>query len=81
MIDKNTYLNLKREIKHLCRKNVIALCDDMGLNEKERELLLCFYDDKTIVQTCMELGISSMYYNRHLKLIFSKINDYKNTLN
>ena len=40
MIDKRTYLNLKKEIKSICRQNVIKLCDDAQLNEDERKLLL-----------------------------------------
>lgn len=81
MLDKKTYLNLKKEIRCLCRKNVITLCDDMELNEEERNLLMYFYDGKTKIQTCMELGFGTTYYSEHLRLLFEKINDYKNTLN
>ena len=80
MIDKNTYLNLKREIKCLCRKNVVKLCDEVELNENERKLLLSFYDDDSRTSTCMKLAISEMYYKQHLKMIMNKIHDYKNTL-
>ena len=80
MIDKNTYLNLKKEIKCLCRKNVLALCDEMDLSDEERDLLLYFYDGKSRSRTCIDLCMSSTYYSEHMKILFSKINDYKNTL-
>ena len=80
MIDKETYLNLKKEIKSICRQNVIKLCDDMELTKEERTLLMRFYDDDSRLSTCMKLSISEFYYTRHLKMIFNKINDYKNTL-
>jgi len=79
MIDKRTYLNLKKEIKNLCRQNVIKLCDDMQLNTDEKELLMSFYDDDSRTSTCMKLSIGEMYYKTHLKQIFNKIYDYKNT--
>lgn len=80
MLDKTTYLNLKKEVKCLCRKKVITLCDEMELSEEERKLLMYFYDGKTRVQTCMEMCVSPTYYNNHMKILFSKINNYKNTL-
>ena len=80
MIDKNTYLNLKTEIKHLCRKNIIELCDNMELNQEERQLLINFYDNKSRIQTCMEMGMSQDTYTTHMKLLFTKIHNYKNTL-
>ena len=81
MLDKKGYLNLKKEIKFMCRTNVLKLCDDIQLNDEERKLLLYFYDGKSRIQTCMEMCISITYYTEHLKIIFNKINDYKNTLN
>lgn len=81
MIDKTTYLNLKKEIKRLCRKNVVKLCDEVELNDNERELLMSFYDDDSRTSTCIKLSISDKYYKTHLKMIFNKIYDYKNTLN
>lgn len=79
MLDKREYLNLKKEIKCLCRKNVIDLCDKMELNQEERDMLMYFYDGKTRARTCIDLCISSTYYSEHMKILFNKINDYKNT--
>lgn len=80
MLEKKKYLFLKKEIRCMCRKNVTKLCDDMELNDEERDLLLYFYDGKSKVQTCIDLCVSATYYNNHMKTLFSKINDYKNTL-
>lgn len=80
MIDKKTYLDLKKEIKCLCRANVIKLCDDMELNTEEKTLLMYFYDGKTRTRTCYDMCISTTYYRDHMRTLFSKINDYKNTL-
>lgn len=80
MIDKKIYHDLKKVIKCLCRKNVIKLCDEVELNNEERKLLMSFYDGNSRTTTCIDLGISETYYNKHLKIILSKIYDYKNTL-
>lgn len=79
MISREEYLALKREIKFWCRKNITKLCNEMELNDEERKFLMYFYDGKTRVQTCMELCVSATYYNNKMKIIFSKIKDYKNT--
>lgn len=79
MLDRTEYLNLKKEIKSLCRKNVVALCDEMGLNEEERNLLLYFYDGKSRIETSIDLHVSIEYYSQHMKMLFNKIYDYKNT--
>lgn len=80
MMDKKTYHDLKRNIKSMCRKNVLKLCDDMELNDEERNFLMYFYDGKTRVEVCMSLSISITYYRTRMKNIFEKIYDYKNTL-
>lgn len=79
MIDKVTYLQLKREIKCLCRANVVKLADDMELNAEDKELLLAFHNGDTRTKVCYDMSISTEYYRNHMKLLFSKIYDYKNT--
>lgn len=79
MINKELYLQLKKEIKCLCRKNVVKMCDDMELNETERTLLLDFYDNKTVTHTSINLCISQKTYSKYMRTLFSKIHDYKNT--
>ena len=44
MIDKKTYLEMKRYIKCLSRKNIVDICDEIELTQIERNLLLRFYD-------------------------------------
>jgi len=79
MIDKVTYLQLKKEIKCLCRASVVKLANDMELNTEDKELLLSFYDGDTRIKVCLDMGISTEYYRTHMRLLFSKIYDYKNT--
>jgi hypothetical protein len=52
----------------------------MELNDTERKLLIDYYDNKMVQQTCLELCIGLTTYNKYMKELFSKINDYKNTL-
>lgn len=80
MINKKDYLSLKKEIRCMCRKNVLKLCDDMELTDTERKILIDFYDNETLVSTCIDLNISNHTYNTKIKILFSKIKDYKNTL-
>ena len=80
MIDKNTYLNLKREIRYLSYNNILELCDNMKLDKEERQLLIDYYKKKKAIQTCMETNISPNTYTNHMKILFTKIYNYKNTL-
>lgn len=79
MIDKNTYTKLKNEIRCYPCNYVLELCDSMKLNNDERQLLMDFYNKKKVVHTCMEIGMSTMTYTRHLKEILTKYYNYKNT--
>lgn len=79
MIDKKLYIQLKKEVRCLCRKNLLKMCEDMELNNFEKDLLLDFYDNKTVVEICMKHNINKNSYIRYLKNIFNKIYDYKNT--
>lgn len=72
MIDKSTYHVLKQQIRCFCRKNV-------ELTEYEINLLMNYYDKVSRVQTCMDLGISTTTYSNDMKILFSKIYNYKNT--
>lgn len=79
MIDRETYLDLKKHIKCMCYNNVEKMCSDMNLNKEERTLLLNFYNGVTRTKTCFELSISTTYYLTHMRILFSKINDYLKT--
>lgn len=79
MIGKKEYLALKRDIKCFCRPNILKLCDDMELSETERKLLIDFYNGEMVQHTCMELSITAPTYNKNMRVLFSKIYDYKNT--
>ena len=79
MLDKKSYLDMKRYLKSLCRKNIINLCEDMELTKYEKDLLLSLYDNKTRVQTSMELSISMGKYTFDMKNLMNKIYNYKNT--
>lgn len=80
MIDKSTYHVLKRQIRCFCRNNVEELCKNMELTEYEINLIMKYYDKVSRVQTCMDLGISTTTYSNDMKILFSKIYNYKNTL-
>lgn len=79
MLDKKTYLSLKKDIRCCCRNNIKQLCDDMELNDFERKLLCKFYDGDMVDKVCLELCISKPTYTKCMKILFSKIYDYKNT--
>lgn len=79
MIDKSTYHVLKRQIRCFCRSNVEELCKNMELTEYEINLLMNYYDKISRVQTCMDMGISTTTYSNDMKILFSKIYNYKNT--
>ena len=79
MIDKKLYIQLKRDIRCLCRPNLIKLCDEVELNDFERSLLIELYENKTSVDVCMRYGINKNSYTMYMKKILTKIYNYKNT--
>lgn len=80
MIDRNSYINLKHEIRYMAKPDVLKLCDDMMLDNEERTLLINFYDNRMVISTCMELSFGTTTYNKKIKALFTKIHNYKNTL-
>ena len=79
MINKKLYLQLKRDIKCLCRPNLLKLVDEVGLNDFERSLLIELYEDKTSIDVCIRYNLNKNTYTDCMKKILSKIYDYKNT--
>ena len=79
MLDKKSYLDMKKYLKCLCRKNALQLCEDMQLTEYERDLLLSLCDNKSRIQTSMNLSISIGKYTTDMKNLMNKIYNYKNT--
>lgn len=78
-MNKENYHKIKRQIKCLCKSNFLNLCNEVGLNDYEKDLLLSYYNGKTQVQTCIDMNISLNTYTNHLRIIINKIYDYKNT--
>ena len=79
MLSREQYLSLKREIRCFCRKHIKDLCCEMELNNFKKELLMRFYDKEKVQKTCMDLGLSQPTYTLNMKILLSKIYDYKNT--
>lgn len=79
MINKEDYIRLKRDIRCMCYTNIVKLCDNMNLNNEERTLLLKYYNGDTRTKICYDMNISAKYYTTHIKVLFSKINDYLKT--
>ncbi len=80
MISKDVYLDTKRWVKCLCRTNLKQLCEDMELTEYEKKLIIGYHNGDTVVSQCMNLNISKGKYTNDLKLICTKIYNYKSTL-
>lgn len=80
MINKKLYLQLKRDIRCLCRPNLLKLCDEVELNDFERSLLIELYENKTAVDVCMRYNLNKNSYTAYMKKILTKIYNYKNTL-
>lgn len=79
MLDTKSYLGMKRQMKCICLKEAENLAKEMKLNEYDKHLLLDLVNNTMSVETCMTLGISNKKYARDLKLLLTKIYNYKNT--
>lgn len=80
MLDKKTYHQTKKNLRCLCRDNLIKLCEEVKLNDYEKDLLLYFYEKKTVVDICMKLHICSDTYTKDMKMIIAKIIDYNKNI-
>ena len=80
MIDKETYFNLKSEIRLTPYTSIIKLCEEMNLDDEEQRLLLDFYKGKKVIQICMESAMCPNTFTYRLKKLLTKIYNYKNTL-
>lgn len=67
---------MKRNIRELSKPQVLKICDELMLDDYEKSLLLSFYDNDSVVKTCMDNYISQNTYTNHLKIILKKIHNY-----
>lgn len=79
MLNKESYLDLKRQLKCICRKDVEDLAKEMKLNDYDKQLLLDISSCKTRMQTCLEMNISESKYRLDAHNLLTKIYNYKNT--
>lgn len=76
MIKRKDYFEIKRNIKSMCRDNVIDLCNNVGLNEYETKLIMHINRDSTRVYTAMNMGICQSKVSKDLRKIMTKIDDH-----
>lgn len=72
----NEYLRVRRYIKTLCLDNVKELCEKVGLDEFDTNLVVHTNKDYTRVCTSIELGICESAVSKKKHKAFTKIRDY-----
>lgn len=70
------YFKTKKYIKSLCKDSVIELCETVGLNEYETQLILHINRDSTRVHTAMSVGVCESKISKDNKKIMTKIFDH-----
>lgn len=76
VIFKSDYLKIKNILKYLDKPSVNAICENAGVSEYEKQLLISLQQDKTRIETCFELNISECKYTQDMKKAVSKIKRY-----
>ena len=72
----NEYLRIRRYIKTLCLDNVKELCEKVGLDEFDTNLVVHTNKDYTRVYTSIELGICESAVSKKKHKALTKIRDY-----
>lgn len=70
------YFETKKYIKSLCKDSVVELCNNVGLNEYESQLILHINRDSTRVYTAMSVGVCESKISKDNKKIMTKIFDH-----
>lgn len=73
---KIDFCNMKRHIKAMCRDNVLDLCDKVGLNEYETNLILNINKNNTRIYTAMQLGVCESKVSKDNRKVITKIYDH-----
>ena len=73
---KDEYLKLRKYIKSLCIDSVIELCDKVGLDDFEKNLIIHLNKNYTRVYTSMTLGICESAVSKKKHKILARIKDY-----
>lgn len=76
VIFKCDYLKIKNILKYLDKPSLEIMCNDAGVSEYEKQLLISLQQDKTRMQMCFELSISECKYTQDMKKAVSKIKRY-----
>lgn len=75
-MDKQEYLKYKSYIKTLSKPSIDSLCEQVGVTDTDRELLYHLGENRTRTHSCLKLGYSVWLYNKSLKRIFIRLDDY-----
>lgn len=76
MIKRTDYFKIKHDIREMCKDTVLELCDKVGLNEYETNLVIHINKDDTRVCTALNMGTCTSKISKDLKRVIAKINDY-----
>lgn len=75
-LTKQDFIKIKHQIKSMCLPNLLKLCNEVGLNEYETNLLTCINQDMSRVAISFKLGCSEWKISTDMRKIFTKIMDY-----
>lgn len=73
---KEQYLSIRKYIKTLCLDSVVELCEKVGLDDFDTQLIIHINKDYTRVHTSMELGICESAVSKKKHKALTKIRDY-----
>lgn len=76
IINKKDYILIKNYVKSLCLDNVKDLCNKVGLNEYETNLMVYTNQNETRVYAAMQLGVCESKVSKDRNKIFRRIKDY-----
>lgn len=76
LLTKQDFIKIKHQIKSMCLPNLLKLCNEVGLNEYETNLLICINQDMSRVAISFKLGCSEWKISTDMRKIFTKIMDY-----
>lgn len=73
-------MNFKRErdfLKNLCKGHISDLIENVGWNKQQIGIIKCrCLEFKSVVRTCMDVGISEAEYRRQVNGLYMKLKSY-----
>lgn len=74
----NVHKNYRRKLQKMCKPSLIQLCRDAGLNQRETDMIVLFYQDRrTEDELADHFNMSRSAYHENKCVLLGKLMDFE----